>query len=332
MVTLKDIADVTGVSISTVSRVMSGKGKISEETKRKVLSASEELMFKRGAAESAFPGKKRRVGILIPASGEYYNDDPASSTDLRSLRTAFELRGDSTVLLPMDAFDPEALMTAIRTQALDGVIVSDPGPDPSMPRLLKAKGIPALIVNGVFPSGEFCQADYDNEGGMDRMAELVLAKGHLRVAVLAGPESHMVSQNRMAGLRAAFSRCAVGLPEEAITWGPFSMDSGYDRCGALLSGESSFTAVIAFNDYLALGAMRAIKDRGLRIPQDIAITGFDDIEFARFADPPLTTVRRYSEHAATMVATLFDSLADAGTDLAGLECRFQTNPVLRGSL
>ena len=125
MITLKDIAEITGVSISTVSRIMSNKGKISQETKKKVLAAVEEFMFKPGVVSQKFEGAPRKLSIIIPEHGEYYHDDPTSSADLRPLMKG---AGEDVVILKHEN-NPDfekKLIKRILDEKIEGVVFSDP--------------------------------------------------------------------------------------------------------------------------------------------------------------------------------------------------------------
>lgn len=333
MVTLKDIAELTGFSISTVSRAFSNNGRVSEETKKKVRSAAEELMFKRGTTAQSVESIGWHIGIIIPSSGEYFRNDPSSSVELRSLRAALEQKGHHYSLITNEggAAACSRILHSISENAMDSVIISDPLMDPSLPIALASKGIPYVIVNGIFRNSAFNQIDFDNFGGMKELISGQIAAGKKRMLVLAGPHDHLVSDNRMEGLLAALS--GAGLSSDVITvkYGPFSMESGYTRCKEALEISKDFDIIVGFSDYIALGAMRAAREAGLGIPKDIAVTGFDDIEFSRFSEPPLTTVRRWSEYEGILVVETLERLISHGAHIDKIEILLKTAVLTRMS-
>ena len=334
MVTMKDIADLTGVSISTVSRVLNNKGKISTETKKKVLGAAAELMFKKGMVSQSVGTLSHRIGIVVPGRGEYYHDDPASSSDIRSIRSGLENEGHSAATIPYNPVeDPtgEMVMMELRDRKVDGVILSDPPVDSPVAALIRESSLPMIQVNGIPAAAAENHIDYNNYSGMKEITEKVLQKGHTDLVVLTGPEKRSVSTNRMEGYLAALEEHPADITH-AIIPGDFSLDSGYRRMKDHLELTRDFTAVIAFSDYIAMGAMRALRESGLSIPSDVAVTGFDDIEMARYTEPPLTTVHRYSDRYAPFVISTLSNLIEKGSDVETLSILFRTEIVERESL
>ncbi len=330
MVTLKDIADLTGYSISTVSRAFSNKGRVSEDTKKRVRSVAEELMFKRGATAQSIDSIGWTIGIAIPARGEYFRDDPSSSVDLRSLQAALEQRSHRSVLIPCEEGDAGVarIMKAIEEEKLDGIVVSDPPADGILPSTLAANAVPYVVVNGIFRNSGFNQIDYDNYAGMKALVAELVAGGRRRILALSGPSNHLVSHNRYQGMQDALVEAGIDGPLLKLD-GAFSMESGYARCASVLAERRDFDAVVAFSDYIALGAMRAAREAGLAIPKDIAVTGFDDIEFSRFSEPPLTTVRRWSEIAAPIVVETLTRLISQRPEIVRIEILLRTTLQLR---
>lgn len=303
MVTMKDIAEITGVSISTVSRVLNNKGNISEEVKRKVLSASEEMMFKKGVVSQTLEQIHYALGLIVPKTGEYFHNDPATSTDLRSIQNVLEQIGHTTHIFfyTMDDEQNAGLIQKIRQAGIDGLIISDPQAGSNLVDMIVAEGIPYVIMNGVFNDRKLFQIDYDNYSGMKDLSGYVIERGHKRFLVLAGPEAHMVTKNRLDGLQDCFREKGISTQDYQVVFGDFSLESGYKRAKEFLTKNKEITCIIAFSDYIAMGAMRAIKEQGMVIPRDMSITGFDDIEMACYTDPPLTTVRRYSPECAPRI-------------------------------
>ncbi len=304
MTTLKDVAELAGVSISTVSRVLSNTGKISDETKERVLNVANELMFKKGAVMNNLEGRTYSIGLILPDRGEFYHDDPATSFEVRSLRDSFEKNGHRSYLFfyPDDGTAGKKLQTWTSGTPLDAIVLSDPPSDGALLDAVAATGLPYLVVNGQVPGREHSIVDFRNEAAMADLTSRALALGHRRFLVLTGPEHRAVSCNRLQGVLKAVGSSGLGADSLRILPGEFSIESGYSRAKkALDSGPADFTCVLAFSDYIALGAIRALREAGYAVPGDISVTGFDDIEVAKYAEPPLTTVRRSAAGYASLV-------------------------------
>ena len=332
MVTLKDISELTGVSISTVSRALKGSSRISDATKKLVQEAANELMFKKGIVSQAVRPVSRNIGILFPAFGEYYHDDPTSSSDLRGLRNIFELSGHSVTMIPFE-FDNEGSFQKLKTlldgQKIEGLIISDPPYYSKIPDSLNEIKIPFIVVNGIYRAAGLKQMDFDNYSGMKNLAEYLIDSGAEDFAVFTGPENRNVNKNRLDGLMDAFED--HGIKPVCIYPGEFSMDSGYERGVKLLQEHPAVKTLICFSDYIALGAMKAVKEDGKRIPEDIRVSGFDDVSFSQFSDPPLTTVKRHSEQFAPLVMSNLINFIEKGADVESCTILFKAEIIRRNS-
>ncbi len=332
MVTLKDIAELTGVSISTVSRSLKGSDRISDATKQLVQEAANELMFRKGIVSQTAKPVIRQIGLLFPAYGEYYHDDPTSSSDLRALRNTFELTGHKVSMLPFDfntAGSLSRLKSQIENDSIEGLVLSDPPYDSRLPEYLEDLGIPFIIVNGIYRNSSYKQIDFDNYQGMKGLTEYLIRKGYGEFAVFTGPEDRSVNKNRLDGLTDAFTE--AGQEPLCIVPGKFSLESGYERGVQLLKSYPGVKTLICFSDYIALGAMKALKEAGKSVPGDIRVTGFDDVSFSQFSDPPLTTVKRHSEDFSSMVLTYLISFIEKGRDVASCTILFKTELIQRDS-
>lgn len=223
-------------------------------------------------------------------------------------------------------------MERLQRNDVSGVILSDPLTDRNLAEYLYGAKVPFVIVNGIYAGDRFHQIDFDNRQGMRELAELVISKGHREIAVLAGPRTHLVTRNRLDGLNDALVPRHLDVPDEALLYGAFSLESGYQRAQHLVASGITPSAIIAFSDYIALGAMRALKEAGLEIPKDVAVVGFDDIEIAQYSDPPLTTIHRYSETFARAVVSTLTDLVLPNKDLKSIGVLFDAPIVVRDSL
>ncbi len=305
---------MTGVSLSKVSRVLSCKGKIGDSTRKKVLAAIDEFMFTPGVVMQKFEGLPKKIALLIPESGEYYRDDPSSSADIRALLNESKKSNDDIVILKIGKNESEEneLINKLLIDNYDGVIISDPFVDNTIIEKIVQNNIPYVITNGIFPQFQYNYIDFDNINGLFQITDYLISRGHVKIAILAGPQNHSVTQNRMDGVVKAFQKNNIELPEN-ILYGSFNLDDGYKNAKILLERKCDFTAILGFSDLISLGAMKAVKESGLRIPEDISIIGVDNIEYSKYSDPPLTTVdRNVDELAEILVKYLYDLTYNKG--------------------
>lgn len=333
MLKLKQIAELTDVSVSTVSRVLTKKGKISEETRQKVLAAVEELAIEPGIIASNLPGLAQTFAIYIPPSGEFYQDDPTSSQDLRSLLNACEKFGVKPELMYQNRQDDHLeLFQRFEQHQFDGLIICDPLLDNPAIEALIASHIPYLITNGSFRDRTYNGIDFNNYAGACQMTQYLLDMGHLRLGVIAGPDNHLVTQNRLDGVRDTLAKAERTLLPEAICYTDFSLDGGYDGMQRLFAQAPQATAIFAFSDFIAMGAMKAIKEHGLRIPEDLSIVGFDNLKIADFCDPGLTTVNRFSKEISYLLVRTLQDLIRFGDKIETVTMQLKTELVLRQSV
>jgi DNA-binding LacI/PurR family transcriptional regulator len=304
---LKTIAALAEVSMSTASRVMRNQGYVSPEARERVLNALAELSNSGGAGESGLPPSGIGVGIFI-SSDEFIYGDPGTSVDISSMRACLEARGDRVELFRRaELGEREALMLALEARKIDVAIVNDPEVDDELPRRLESLGIPVLATNG-YDAAARCFVDYDNRGGALAAVRHLLALGHEEIGFITGMPGRLVSENRLEACREALGEAGLPWDPERVEPGFFKLEGGYQACTRLLERRPGTTAIFAFNDLSAIGAVRAAKEGGKRIPEDLSIVGFDDMEIASYSDPPLTTLSRFSERAKLLIAQSVENL------------------------
>jgi len=326
---LKTIAALSKVSISAVSRVLSNKGYVSAEVREKVLNALAELTGLDTSATSPPPRPGLRVVVLVQKEA-YVDRDPMTSVDLTTLIKSLENRGHYTTLLDLDdPNDREAAASLIEKGKIDVALVSDDGVDDRAAEFLDGRGIPWIATNGYSTKRKCYYVDNDNFGGAQAVVEHLIALGHTRIGFITGHPGRWVSENRLEACRQVFAR--HGLPwNDRVEPGYFKLNGGFTACCALLDRDPRLTAFFAFNDLSAIGAVRALKDRGLQVPRDVSVVGFDDMEIAAFSDPPLTTVSRFHPDLNHfLVQGLENAVAYPG--LAALGVLTETRLILRQS-
>ena len=196
------------------------------------------------------------------------------------------------------------------------LLLSLHGDDP-LPRQLRDRGLP--VVLGGRPAGGYAGAyvDVDNTGGARAGVAHLLERGRRRIATVTGPLDMMAGQDRLEGYRSALTDAGLGVEESLVEAGDFSEASGQRAMRALLAREPDLDAVFAANDLMAVGAMRALREAGRRVPDDVAVVGFDDSPLSRVTDPPLSTVRQPTDEMGRRMAELLLRLIATDDDGAG---------------
>lgn len=325
MVTMKDIAEITGVSISTVSRVLQKKGNISERVSKKVLSACDELSFNKGVIAQSNNFSKYNIGLIIPTSGEYFNDDPNTSYDIRMIKRTLEEQGHTTKL-----YTEQISSKKLKEDNINAAIISDPSLDSNIVDIISESATPYIIINGIYRDKDLFQIDYDNYGGMKKIIQYLIKMGHKNIIVLAGPKTHMVVKNRLDGINDTISDKIIN----KVIYGDFNLKSGYERTKLLIKDGQlkNVTCIVALSDYIAIGAIKALNESKIRIPEDISITGFDNIEISEYTTPSLTTINRVNDNYAFFVINQLTTRINKNLLLKNSKTIFETDIIIRDSV
>lgn len=286
-VTIRDVARKAKVSISTVSRVLNDTCNVSEDKKLAVERAAHELGYvPNPAARSLHSLKTGGVGILLPfVSGEFYAEL------LNGVDETVQEEG-KLLMISTSHNSEEELRRALKGmhRRVDGLIIMAPSTTAEAVLDGQTDDVPVVFVNTRSEKGEVNLISFDNYSGMKRMTEHLVQRGHRRIGLILGPKDAFDALERERGFRDAHDEAGIELDESLVVPGNYSQQSGHDGAVRLLEREDRPTAIMAANDDSAIGALSAIRDAGLSVPGDVALTGFDDIPSARFAVPPLSTV------------------------------------------
>jgi DNA-binding LacI/PurR family transcriptional regulator len=313
--TLDQVAERAGVGRGTVSRVINGSPQVSEHTRLAVEAAVAELGYVPNLAARALVTRRTdAVALVISESEERVFSEPFFAGVVRGISARVSAAGRQLVLAL--AVAPERpLERYLTAQHVDGVLlVSLHGDDP-LPELLRGRGLP-VVLGGRPPAGYGGPfVDVDNVGGAQAGVAHLVARGRRRIATISGPQDMGAGQDRLAGYRAALAGAGLAEDPALVAEGDFSEVSGLQAMRRLLAGHPDVDAVFAANDLMAIGALRALRDAGRRVPEDVAVVGFDDSPLSRVTDPPLSTVRQPVEEMGSTMADMlvrFISGADAG--------------------
>jgi LacI family transcriptional regulator len=285
--TIHDVAREARVSIATVSRVLNGTGTVRPATLAKVNAALERLKFvPHGGARSLVMRATRTIGVLLPdMHGEFFSEV------IRGIDQVARHRGFSLLVTSThgDSHSAEAMLRTLYGK-VDGLVVLSS--DPEMFRAVSGLVLrtPVVFLNRVQgPKAErFDSVCVDNQGGALTMTRYLMGLGHRRIAFVKGPEGNEDAAARLQGYREAVEVQEGAEPLELH--GDFSEEGGFRAACRALRMEPAPTAIFAANDTMAIGVYRALRERGIRIPGDMSVAGFDDVPFVSYLEPPLTSI------------------------------------------
>jgi LacI family transcriptional regulator len=283
--TIKDVAREAGVSVASVSRALNDKGPVREETRRRIRRVVEKLRYvPHGVARSLITRKTQTLGVLLPdLFGEFFSEL------IRGIDLAARQRGYHLIVSGShgDRAETEAVLRAMRGR-VDGVIVLSPDLDVETLETNLPSGFAAVLLNAD-GRGAFDSIRIDNFGGALAMVRHLIELGHHRLVFVTGPSRNHDAQERLRGYRRGMARVSGARPVTVV--GDFREEAGYRAAERILRLRPLPSAVFAANDAMAIGLLCAFRERQIRVPEEIALAGFDDIPIARFITPPLTTVR-----------------------------------------
>src|SRR5690349_14167505 len=330
-VTLRDVARRVGVHPSTVSRVLNPATRdlITPGIARRVTRAAEKLGYRLNPiAYGLKTNRSRTVGVLVPDI-----TNPVFPPILRGVEDALALAGYTAILANTDndAGRERAVLENMFARRVDGLILATARRrDPIVERCI-AEDLPVVLINRTVDSGAVSSVVNDDAFGIELVVRHLVERGHTRIAHLAGPLTLSTGNTRHRAFLAASKAAGIKADfRSVVACGAFSEEEGKRGFFELWRRDRSFTAVAAGNDLLALGCYDAARELGLRVPHDVAVTGFNDMPFVDKLQPPLTTVRiphyRMGEEAAR---TLLDRLHDSAAAVEHV--RLRPELIVRGS-
>ncbi len=280
-VTIKDVAAKAGVSVATISRVLNNKGPVRADTGRRVLATAKALRYvPHAAARSLSMRRNHTIGLLLPdLHGEFFSE-VIRGIDGAARRCGYHLLVSG---FHSDRAEMSAMFDAVRGR-VDGLIVMSPDRGVT-PAGSNFPSVPLVRLNS--GQGGGMSITIDNSGGATAMVRHLASLGKRRIGFIRGPERNADAAERLRGYRTAI-RSLGAQPIEMI--GDFTEEGGYDAAWELLRQDTLPDAIFAANDAMAIGALRALREASVSVPDEIALAGFDDIPIARYVTPTLTTV------------------------------------------
>ena len=336
MATIRELARHCDVSIATVSRVFNSPELVSQETRQRILEVAVRIGYLPNESARTLATKKSHlVGLVWDTDHRRPGwRHPFLQEILVALKTALSGHGLHLLMLAAaDSSGPEArqrFLRAVRRHSLDGLVIIDNGErDPAVLALADA-GVPCVALDLRVDGPTSTYVTSDNAGGAALAVRHLIERGHRRIATITGPQQTWPGAERLTGFRAALAGAGLVLPEEYVVEGDFYLDGGHAAMRRLLALDERPTAVFAAGDEMAIGAMRAILGAGLRVPDDVAVVGFDDIDVAALIPPGLTTVAQDKAGFGTAAAEALVAMLRYGDEPAE-PTALPTTLVVRGT-
>jgi LacI family transcriptional regulator len=309
MPTIREVAEKAGVSPTTVSHVVNNTRYVSEHVRNRVRLAMRELNYRPNAlARSLRRGETLTLGLILPDSA-----NPFFAEISRAIESEAFQCGYSVILCNTENnIEKERLYTEVlENKQVDGLIFVASGEDLQAISEIAGNGLPLVVVDRDMGNLELDTVTTDNFSGGLIATQHLLSLRHQRIACITGPSNITPSADRVTGYRAALQQAGVPVDEVLLARGDFHPASGYQAALQLLQRNPRPTAIFACNDLMAIGAIRAASQLGLRVPQDVSILGFDEIELASYTTPPLTSVSQPKEEIGQLaVALILERIQD----------------------
>lgn len=301
-VTSQDVANLAGVSRTTVSFVLNDvKGfNISPETRQKVRDAAESLNYVPDATAQALASRRAKaIGLVMTRSPHHIATDAFLPQIIGGL---MEVIKDNKLRLLIEYVEAEhqdrAYLELARSKHIDGMILLTPRLDDAGLKKLEQMDVPTVLM-GEIEGSNLYSVDVDNELAARKAVRHLLELGHTRIACITNaPATYTAAPDRVRGYRNALSDAGISPDDSLIRYADFTPESGYAEMNSLLESGKQFTAVFVASDNVAMGVKAALIEAGKKVPEDISLVGFDDIPWAQYANPPLTTIHLEAQELA----------------------------------
>ena len=331
--TLEQVAALAGVSRATVSRVVNGSPKVSPAVRAQVERAVAKLGYvPNRAARSLVTRRADSVALVVSEPHARFFSEPFFAGMVRGVSAALAETGVQLLLLiAQDLPDRGWLERYVVGGHVDGVLLASLHGDDPLPGTLERAGVPAVLIGRpVDQAAPGSYVDADNRGGAGKAVGHLARRGRRRIATITGSLDMGVGQDRLEGYRDGLAAAGLAGAGDLVETGDFTEEGGAAAMGRLLERPGDpVDAVFAASDLMAAGALRALRAAGRRVPEDVAVVGFEDSAVARYAQPPLTTVRQPIEEMGRQATRLL--LAQVAGEAGGMHLILDTELVVRAS-
>ncbi|WP_337879686.1 LacI family DNA-binding transcriptional regulator [Rheinheimera sp.] len=305
MATIHEVAALAEVSVATVSRALQQPERVSDKTRARVLAAVKQTGYKPNLMAVKFrSGKSRNLVVLVPTVANLF-----FARVITGMQQSAHDKGYSLLLCNTMANEAmeQSYARMVHTSQADGLIQLRAFNPFTGLEMAADQPLPMVNACEVLDRIRCPTVLLDNKAAAYAMTEYLLGLGHRRIAMIKGPPRSPLTRDRVAGYKEALAEAGVDFDESLLSPGNFSLASGQKAAADLMALPRPPTAIFCENDEMAIGALQQLKQLGLRVPQDVSVAGFDDIAFAAYSDPPLTTIAQPAEEfGSTAVSLLID--------------------------
>ncbi|HEY63428.1 MAG TPA: LacI family transcriptional regulator [Caldilineae bacterium] len=288
MPTIRDVAERAGVAPITVSRVINNSGYVSEETRARVEAAIAELQYVPNSLARSLRFKRTDTLALVLTD----ITNPFWTTVARGVEDAASSQGFNVILCNTDESEgkQEKYLNVLLQKRVDGFLLVPARSTPEPIWQIQSQGVPVVVLDRRIPDAQVDIVRGDSEGGAYELTRLLISMGHRRIAMLSGPAEVSTAADRVAGYRRALREAGLPKDLELAYYGEYTQEGGYRLAQRALAASPPPTALFAANNFIAIGALRALREAGLRVPDDVSLVSFDEIPPAFAIDPFLTVV------------------------------------------
>jgi DNA-binding LacI/PurR family transcriptional regulator len=317
-VTIKDIAAESGVSYPTVSYVLNNTRSVSPETRKKVMDAVQRLNYHPNAvARGLLRRRMDTIGIVLPYTTDFLTADPYLGPIIEGIIGVVQHERQTAMLFTNTQVNGARALDDIPLYCdgrCDGLVFIHCRTDSDLIQRMREVRVPFVCVNELHKGAEVSGVDAAQVGGAAELTRYLLERGHRRIAFLSGEETVISAGQRQEGFRRAMAEYRVALTEDAILPGIYNTESGYERTRLLMERPAAErpTALVCCNDPIAFGALRALDELGIRVPNEVSVVGFDDVPAAAHSRPPLTTMRLHFREGGERATRLLLDMIETG--------------------
>lgn len=302
MPTIRDVAKLAEVAPITVSRVVNDSDYVSQETRERVEAAIQELGYVPNMLGHSLRFKQTMTLAMIVTD----ISNPFWTTVTRGVEDVAQANGYSTILCNTDESEDkqDQYLQMLLRRRIDGILLVPASSSPDPIRLIQKQGIPVVVLDRKIPNVEVDSVRADSKNGAYQLGNHLVANGHRRFTILAGPKTVSTAVDRVDGFCQAILDTGLALDQPKVIWGNFSQESGYEMAMKALDVQPKPTVLFAVNNFVAIGALQALKEKNYLVPDDIAIVTFDDIPLAFTFDPFLTVATQPAREMGKQAVSL----------------------------
>ena len=328
-VTIRDVAEATGFSVNTVSRALNDKPDVNAETKRAILETAKKLGYRPNKlARGLRSNKTQTIGVVVTDVA-----NPFFGALVKGVEETAREHGYSIILQDTDEDyerEEEAIQVMLAEQ-VDGLLITPVQTKRKTIERLKKAGLPFVLLGRYFDDLETDYVVTDDVQGGFLATEHLIKQGHERIALINGPLYISSARERLQGYKKALVNYEIDLDAALLKSGAVTIEDGYNFAKSLLAQNPQPTAVFAYSDFVALGVMKAIREAGLGIPGDIAVVGYDDVDFSSCLEVPLTTVRIPKKALGKKATELLENKLKNEEDTSRAEIKLDVQLIIRKS-